>query len=114
VNVETGTYQSKNGKIKAYMVFSDTAGSQESACLIFARTAKTARKLGYGVGWWDDWLDIAVHWIKDNPQIFREADQEKLQAGIAHVIEEPKLCRRCGFWGDYLDDNDICEDCRER
>ena len=101
----------KSSSMKAYMIYSRTAGAEDSACLVFAHKAIEARKLGFHVGWWDFWIDIAVHWIQDNPQIFREADQEKLKAGIAHVIESPQLCERCELWGVYLDDNNICDDC---
>lgn len=113
----TKCYENKNIarqlNMKAYMVFSRNAGSMEAACLVFAHKATEARKLGFYLGWWDDWTDIATRWIRDNAQIFREADQKKIKQGIAHVIESPETCNCCGFWGNFMNDKNICDDCHE-
>ena len=97
--------------LKAYMVFSKSAGSEEAACLIFADNAAFAKQMAFYGDYWDVLNDIETHQIKGNPQIFREADQEKLKTGVSHVIENPISCKKCGFWGGHLDDKDICEDC---
>jgi hypothetical protein len=101
--------------LNAYMVFSKSDGSEAGACLVFADNAEFAREMAYYCDYCDHWEllnDIEAHQIKDNPQIFKEADQEKFKIGVAHVIENPKSCEKCGLWGGYLDDNDICEDCQ--
>jgi hypothetical protein len=103
----------ESSPMKAYMVFSKSAGPEHAACLVFANNASFAKKFVYHREYWDNFYDIETHRIDDNPQIFREADQEKLKIGYAHVVENPTSCLRCGFWGGYLNDSGICEDCHE-
>ena len=95
--------------LKAYMGHSRAGGSREGACLVFAHNTKEARKLAYPVlmSWFDsngsdDWIDTAAHVLKDCEFLFKEANQEKLIAGIAHVIESPKTCIVCEMWGEEV------------
>ena len=79
--------------------------------MVFADNAEFAKQMVFYRGYWEILNDIETHRIEDNPQIFKEADQEKLRTGVAHVIENPTSCKLCGFWGIHLDNNDICENC---
>ena len=80
--------------LKIYMGFSRSGGSQEGACLVFARNAKEARQFAFPTigGWFDtDWIDCAVKWMKGKDFLYEEADAEKLKAG------EPQLSNRQRF-----------------
>ena len=100
--------------MKAYMVYSISAGSAEGACLVFASTAKEARKLGakYIYDWFmTDWVDVGVRWLRDRDLLFGEADQDKLKNNTPHAIENPETCSVCGFWGVSRIENGLCSDC---
>ena len=100
--------------MRAYMVYSQLQGSHEFACLVFAKTAKEAKKAAYySTCWFDDWVDVAVRWIKDNSEIFKQADESKVANGVAHVIESPDCCVRCHLWGSPLNDKNICRSCEK-
>jgi hypothetical protein len=84
------------------MGFSRGAGSEEGACLIFAHTAKEARKLAHRVmlGWFDgEWIDTAVRRLRGKPWLMLEADMAKLAEDEPHAIECPTTCPTCGQWG---------------
>lgn len=101
-------------QLKAYMAYDDIAGSDEGACLVFAHTAKKARRLAWPTlrGWFDtDWLDARVKWIRDRPHVFGYADQEKFWRGEPHVIDCPRGCYVCGVWTEPLVAG-RCADCR--
>lgn len=100
--------------MRAYMVYSRLAGHQEWACLVFAKTAKEAKRVAYrSTCWFDEWIDVAVCWIKDNPKIFAQADKSKIADYVAHVIESPECCVRCHLWGSPLNDKNICRSCEK-
>jgi hypothetical protein len=106
--------------LKAYMGYSRVGGSREGACLVFAHNTKEARKLTYPVlrSWFDyngsdDWIDTATTVLKDSEFLFKEANQEKLAASIAHVIESPKTCIVCEMWGNEIDEQGRCDGCIE-
>lgn len=105
--------------LKIYMGYSHGAGSAEGAGLIFAHNSREAKKLAYGIltSWYgiemDSWIDTRTNLIRNSDFLYKEADQEKLANGIAHVIESPKICNRCEHWGYELDESGICTDCRE-
>jgi len=87
----------------------------EGACLIFAHSAKEAKRLAWGyvsyIG--GDYVDVRVRWLRNRDHLFlSEADQEKLARGEAHAIDEPKYCNSCEFWGDPIGDDGYCDDCR--
>ena len=102
--------------LNTYMVFSGSLGSEEGAFLVFAHTAREARK----VGWYhaadlltDEYIDLAARRLRDKPWLYNEANQEKLLQGRAHVIEDPTSCRDCLYWGlSPIGDDKLCEDCR--
>ena len=68
--------------MKAYMGFSREGGCEDWAVLVFAHTAKEARRVAvpviseFGGG---SWIDAAVRLIKDSQYLFAEADQKKLE-----------------------------------
>jgi hypothetical protein len=106
--------------LKAYMGYSRAGGSREGACLVFAHNTKEARKLTYPVlmSWFDhngsdDWIDTSTNVLKDCKFLFEQANQEKLAAGTAHVIESPKTCIVCEMWGSELNEKGICDGCEE-
>ncbi len=99
--------------MKAYMAYSYTAGSSEGAVLIFANTIREAKKLA-----WDtyiseycdgEWTDLRVSIIKNQPWLFKEMTKE-----TPHVIESPKSCDHCTYWGNSeIGEDGLCDDCRE-
>ncbi|MDQ7818716.1 MAG: hypothetical protein RDU14_16945 [Melioribacteraceae bacterium] len=104
-------------KLKPYMGYSRAGGSKEGAVLIFAHTAREAKKLTFPElkGWCGDqeWIDVAVNRLKGE-WLYAEADQEMLKNNIPHVIDCPKsTCKQCECWGSKLNEEGICEDCIE-
>ena len=105
--------------LKAYMGYSRAGGSREGACLVFAHNTKEARTLTYPVliDWFDhngsdDYIDTVTKVLKECEHLFKEANQDKLAAGVAHVIESPKTCIVCEMWGEEIDEKGYCEGCR--
>jgi hypothetical protein len=103
-------------KLKTYMGFVVNEG-REGAVLVFAHTAREALKLArpYLEDWFQcDFIDARATIIRDSEYLYEEANQEKLGAGIAHVIDSPTTCNNCELWGvSRLCDNKYCEDCCE-
>jgi len=100
--------------MKAYSGFSRIDGPIEGAVLVFANSAKEARKLAYGhclnV---DEWTDQAVKWIKDDDTIFGLANQQKLNDSIPHVVDCPIDCESCEEWGWGITADNKCCGCGE-
>jgi len=102
--------------LNAYMGFDRLAGQQEGAVLIFARTAKEARRLGwrYMRDWFDtEWIHMAVCKVRENVEFLRgDANAEKLASDTPHVIETPRCCPNCEAWGGGApDENGRCDYC---
>jgi len=100
--------------MKAYMGYSRVAGSREGAVLIFANTAKEARKLA----WWsvvgsdiaENYLDVAVRWLKNEPWLFKEMPIRDSPC----VVEDPKICTECELWGNgEVGEDGVCSGCKE-
>ena len=73
----------------------------DGACLIFARTAKEAKKL----------CGVRVKWLRDDEYLLkyvRKGDEP-------YVIEAPPCCQVCGLWGTKpfvgCDGRRMCLDC---
>ena len=98
--------------LKPYM-FSD-GEPQEGAVLVFAHTAREAKRVGYSSSfmWGCDYIDYRVQWLRD-AFLYKEADQEKLKNGIPHVVENPTACKNCLLWGYEINKEGICENCQE-
>ena len=105
--------------MKAYMGFDNLGGASEGAILIFAHTAREAKK----VAWNDhsfiqdicdgDYINLRVTLMKDCDYIFKEANQDKLKANIPHVIESPTVCKDCELWGEELNEAGYCQGCQD-
>jgi len=95
--------------MRAYMGY--WAGApEEGACLIFAHTAREAKKFAYATlyGWCSDceWIHVSVKWLRHKYFMqLKEIDEP-------HVIESPPGCKHCENWG-VLNENSICSDCEE-
>lgn len=107
--------------LKAYMGYDVQCGSEEGACLIFAHNAREALQLCRPIlrSWFSsDFTDVRTRLLVSQEQYLfdTEANQEKLAADIAHVIESPTTCFCCERWGGVLyafDGEHLCEDCKE-
>lgn len=101
--------------MRAYMYYSRDAGSSEGAILVFANTAREANRVGWGACYFmivDEYIDGAIRWLRDKDWLFEEGDQEKLASGVAHVVDDPRSCKDCYYWGlSPIDDQGYCEEC---
>lgn len=104
-------------KLKPYMgCYRDEP--QEGAILIFAHTAKEAKKVGWSEPSWirdsiDSFLDFRVTLIKNNPDILKDGNHEKLSNNIPHVNDSPTSCKGCGLWGKVLNEKGLCDICTD-
>ena len=80
--------------MKAYMGSGECP--EEGAVLIFAPTAKMAKKELYKHKgeFFEEWIEAKVRWLRNEPYLFKLADPIKLQAGIVHSLEPP-VCDGC-------------------
>lgn len=77
------------------MAFDRHMGSEEGAMLVFANTAKEARKNSFGLGWFNsEWTDWAATLIRDLPKHLKALDD-----GSVQTIESPPVCEACHCWG---------------
>ena len=105
--------------MKTYMAYSRYVGSAQGAFLVFAHTAREAKK----VAWTEVkdvlvdscvYIDLAVRMIKsDDKYLFELGDQEKLNNGIPHVVDQLPSCPICLMWDSRLGDDGLCDCCRE-
>jgi len=107
-------------KLKPYMGYSHAGGSEEGAVLIFAHDIKEAKCVGWPVlhGMFvDDFTDMAVRIIKDGDYLFKQMPKwsvVKLNADIAHVVDNPPVCNNCEMWGGgEFNEEGYCPDCAE-
>jgi hypothetical protein len=99
------------------MGYDESVGSSEGAVLIFAHTAKEAKKVFWkacGGEIVEEYIDARVVWLKDRPWLFLEIDLNKSAAAEAHVVVSPLSCARCETWGtSRIGDNGLCESCKD-
>lgn len=106
--------------LNAYMGFDSAAGSHEGAILIFAKTAKEARK----IGWHEmkmlhdtSWVDMAVRRQRKNlTYLYGDGDFIKLKDDVPHVVVDMRVCPSCELWGEdggEPDENGQCGYCRD-
>lgn len=101
------------GRMKPYMAYSRHEGAIEGAILVIAATVKAAKKLAWGRCFnVDDWTDLTVRLIRDE-SVLALADQDKLTAGIPHVIDDPLYCQACEIWGEGITLENRCCYCDE-
>jgi len=104
-------------KLNPYMVFSIGLGSEEGAMLVFAHTVREARAVGWrsdGSLLTDEFIDLGAKLIRNSDWLYKEANQAKLNAGIAHTVWRPRGCERCELWGNSeIGEDGLCDDCRE-
>lgn len=106
--------------LNMYMGYSAGAGTKMGACLIFAHSAKEARKIGWqetnGM-FADEYIDYAVRILRGSEWLYKEANKDKLANDIPHVIVDVRSCKNCGLWGISEINEDglciMCEDMRE-
>lgn len=89
---------------------------EEGAVLVFARTAREAKPLGFAElsGWCSDitWTDLRVRRLrKHRDYVMGLRDPQRLDT--PHTIDDPPSCERCHCWGVPLDEADVCTTCRE-
>ena len=93
--------------MKAYMAF--VVDPREGAALVFADTAKQAKKLAWGTlkDWFDsDWTNVRARRLKAHERYLLS-----LYDGRA-VLETPPTCDVCEMWGAPLrPDGNGCENC---
>lgn len=90
--------------LNTYMGF--VGDPSEAACLIFATSAREAKKLAYPILYdWHgmDWIDIRVRRIPDDSVRHLQRSDEP------HAIESPPTCPRCEMWGYCDPDENYCE-----
>jgi hypothetical protein len=97
--------------MKKYIAYSRAAGAFESALLVFANSAKEAKKI-----FWNDYdadlvcseyIDIGVKLLRNKPWLDKEAVKD-----TPHCIS-PKYCKCCGIWGQSeIGKDDLCDSCR--
>jgi len=102
--------------LKPYMAHSRIGGAGEGAVLVFAHNTREAKRVGWCSILIDlcdgEYIDMAVKLMRE-PQLYENADQDKLARGIAHVIDSPKSCMDCELWGEHLNEAGVCESCAE-
>ena len=95
--------------MNAYMVW-EGPYPDEGAALVFAETAREAKRLGWArVSWFerDSYFDVRVKRMRIFPEYLMS-----LYDGKQQVVEAPPTCDVCGTWGSPPRANgDGCEHC---
>jgi hypothetical protein len=99
--------------MKPYMVFSRGCGPEDGATLIIASSVKEAKRLAWQQSAFDfdDFIDLGVRLIRDTQGVLPLADQNKLKAGIPHIVDDPVSCAVCHHWGAGLTSEGLCGNC---
>jgi hypothetical protein len=91
-------------KLKLYMGYDRTAGSNSGAFLIFAKDYKEARKEGRRVPPAISGVPrntLEARWLRKNLEaLSKNADPKKLAAGEAHCVVDVAVCPVCELWGE--------------
>ena len=100
------------------MYTADMGDPSEYAVLVFAKTARQAKAVAWKMssisvlGGSDQFTDLRVRFLRDAEFLYAEADPRALSESRPHVVE-PRICGRCERWGFPIDDEGICEACRD-
>jgi len=81
----------------------------EGACLIFANTAKEAKKIlwqKFRGELFEEFTECRIKWIRNEPYLFKQMKSEK-----SHGLY-PLACDYCETWGISEIIDGYCEDCR--
>lgn len=99
--------------MKPYLGFSREAGTDGAGVLIFAHTAREARKVGYDNDITDEYIDFAATRLRrTEAYLMTLANPEKLARDEAHSVWNMPYCENCGMWGEPIGDDGLCESCR--
>lgn len=91
-----------------YMGYDMYNGPAEGAVLIFANTAREARKLLWKQNL-EKYLDVRICLINDSPYL----EKEKLHNQPHIVVPEKSTCKKCGMWGiGEIGGDGLCDLCR--
>jgi hypothetical protein len=105
-----------NQKLKIYMGYYGNH-PEDGACLVFAKNVREARNLSFSIldSWFgvECYIDVKAVLLKNEDYLYKEADQEKLNNEIAHVVESPESCSSCELWGRSELVDGKCEYCRD-
>lgn len=88
----------------------------EGAVLVFAHTAREARKVAYDcvVGWCDcEFIDVRCTRLRDDPEyLLTLAHPAKLESDTPHCVDDPPSCDACEMWGGRpIPERNCCTNC---
>lgn len=99
-----------DGGQNAYVAWDEMVGPRELAILVFAHTAKDARRMAYPVlcDFMDThFLDVRVKRSKDDAAHLRKKE-------VPHIVDSPPVCERCEYWyTSPLSADGLCDDCED-
>ena len=100
--------------MKAYIAFSRNSGPQEGAFLVIHNNIRDAKRLAWKLCPIDfmEYTDLGIKLMRSD-RILKLANQEKLQAGIPHAIDNPVSCQHCGLWGTGITSDNLCSECNQ-
>jgi len=89
---------------------------EDAAILIFAHNTKEAKTIG-----WPtikefcncEYTQMRIKRLPAEDYIMKQADQNKLQNGVPHIIDSPQTCKNCEWWGRELNEDGYCEGCQD-
>jgi len=91
----------------AYIAYDRIGGPEEEAYLVFAPTAKEAKKISHGVSMYgSEWIDWKAKRLRDLPDHLWEMYQ-----GHAGTCDDPPTCPRCEMWGGHKAEDETGECC---
>jgi hypothetical protein len=103
--------------LKPYIAYPEHYGPHHAAALVLATSVREAKRLAWRRSWLPDecdgWTDLAVRLFRPADRALPLADQDKLAAGIPHVVESPAYCQSCEQWGCGVTEDGRCCHCNE-
>jgi len=98
--------------LRMYMGYDAVPGG--GACLVFAHTAREARKLAWPIlsDWYGtDFIGARAKWLRDDEFGYL---RDSARSDQPHAIAYPPFCDSCERWGvGVLDAGGLCADCRQ-
>jgi hypothetical protein len=100
--------------LKPYLGFSREAGTDGAGILIFAHTAREARKIGWDTDITDEYIDFAATRMRrTETYLMTLANATKLDNDEPHSVWDVPFCKNCEQWGEPIGDDGFCESCAE-